>query len=250
VNVRELIDGDGRRPSWSARLLGHGDGTRDHGSGATAMTVAALAMGAFVASLVMRWQTVTVDTSGDGGSGDLSPNALTFDLRPGSTDALTFIYILGGVLLLVAAGTAMNGAATASRLRAPTLGLTGAVVAILVSITIRLPDRILEDQFLSGGGFPREFQNRLTMTTDVGLYTAYAAAVLPLVAIVLASRSAGRARPVIESQVDQTAERVEPEPRADTRIAWTPTTRAEGATGLTVTAEPIDRTGGTDVWRR
>jgi hypothetical protein len=167
------------RRGWLSRLLAPEANVRPV---ASAFVVGALGAAAFVASLALRWHSITIPTGTNGTSG------MIFIYENGtssvtSPSTLGQIYTLGVIALLSLVGATLNRADLALRLRMGAAGLTVGLLGVVIAITIIVPDLALRPGPLGNGP-------GAVVSYEPGLLFAYAAAVLPIVAIWLASRPA------------------------------------------------------------
>jgi hypothetical protein len=169
------------RRGWLSRLLAPEANARP---AASAFVVGALGAASFVASLALRWHSITIPTDIN------APNGMIFIYENGtssvtSPSTLGQIYALGVIALLSLVGATLNRADLALRLRMGAAGLTVGLLGVVIAITIIVPD------LASRQGAVRDGPGAV-VSYEPGLLFAYAAVVLPIVAIWLASRPAVR----------------------------------------------------------
>jgi hypothetical protein len=171
-----------------SRLIAPG---ADAGPTATAVLVGAIGAAAFVASLTTSWQTATIKTEVDG-SQPAGGTSVTTTTGLGSIDTLSLVYVLGALALLGLVGAVINRPDLALRLRMAAGGFSVGLFAVVLAIAFRLPENVFNAQLMNTiyGGVIRE---RITSSYQAGLFLGFAAVVLPMVAIWLASGSAARA---------------------------------------------------------
>jgi hypothetical protein len=169
------------RRGWLSRLLAPEANARP---AASAFVVGALGAAAFVASLALEWQSVTLP--GDLGVTDQAA-ALTYSDNAINPLMLGLVYGVGVVALLGLVGAVINRAEVALRLRMAAAGVAVGLLGVVVGITVGLPHQLIS-QYGRGGQKPPD----VTISYHPGLLFAYAAVVLPIVAIWLASRPAVR----------------------------------------------------------
>lgn len=173
-----------------ARLLGFGTAGR---AGMAAFVAGSAGAVAFVASLVIDWQHVTI------GRSDF------FSVEPGSQftvglDAAGYAngYLVGVLGLLAMLGLVLARPELARQLRVTAAALGVGLVGVLVAITDQLQDVMARFYGFSVGfptNRPPEIQQIIDTTTYAprpGLFLAFAAVILPVVGTWLA---AGRGRP-------------------------------------------------------
>jgi hypothetical protein len=208
-----------------------------------AAVVGLLALGAFGASLIVEWQVATVAVE------DLSQNGQQAQQLTGSVGmpiklALTFsewVYVAGGIALLAVTGWAIMNSEWAARLRGLILGAGGGLLAVVIALIVRAGDT-------TTSLFSSSLMSRATLSIRPGALCAVAAAVLPIVAVFLASArvtapaEAPPPQAVLPAPAPAEIEVVEEPP-----AVWMPTGHRDAVSGLTVTsADP--RQG--EQWRR
>jgi hypothetical protein len=171
------------RRSWLSRLLAP---EADAKPSTDAFAVAVLAAGAFVASLTMTWQSATVALSANGA--DQARATLTYTNTVTSPDMLGLVYALGMLALLALAGAVVTRSDLALRMRLAAAGLTVGLLGVVSAITMTLPDAV----YNRVGPFGLADGVKVAVSYEPGLLCAYAAVVLPIVAIWLAARPALR----------------------------------------------------------
>ncbi len=203
-----------RDRGWLARFMAPQEGDRPS---AVPLLLGALGAAAYVASLALDWQKVSVESL----TGDGPPPQQTTILTAGLGDiaTLSLAFVLGGIALLALVGTVATRPEVALRLRMTTMGVGVGLIGVLLAVTIRMPNTYLAVQGFAEaffGGSPEAFQDRMTNSYEPGIFFGYAAVILPLLAIWLAGRPAarqaarghGRADAVADS--DDGAHEVEP----------------------------------------
>ena len=213
------------RRGWLSRLLAPEANVRP---AASAFVVGTLGMAAFVASLALQWHSITIptDTNGTSGMIFIYENGTS---RVTSPSTLGQIYALGVIALLSLVGATLNHADLALRLRMGAAGLAVGLLGVVIAITIIVPD------LASRQGAARNGPGAV-VSYEPGLLFAYAAVVLPIVAIWLASRPAVREEPRRDT-AERTAQPAEDDENAQLLRgpAWRPHTREP--LDLTVTPE-------------
>jgi hypothetical protein len=241
-------------PGWFGRLVSPERG----GKPATAaFLIAVLGAGAFVASMVLDWVTVTLPQNF--GQDGVSLNGQSFGQSLVNTAMLGQVYALVGIGLMAYVGSVLTRPDAALRVRMGVTGLGVGMLSIVVAGTINLRSQAL-DQWTGLFGGP-SMEGAVT-ALEAGIFTAYAASVLPVVAVWLAARPAARAarpRPGGVEQVgaattddDRTARQAAPEsPQVvDAPAPYRSTGRGGGVGGPSVSAsEPLDLSVSPDPWR-
>ncbi len=174
-----------RELGWFARLVTPEGGGRP-ATAAFAIGIAGAA--AFVASLALDWQSVTRPA---GNHTSVSTSAQSFGDNIASVFMLGLVYAVGGVALLGLLGAVVTRSELALRLRMPAAGVTAGLVGVLVAATIRMPEYLMAQAGFGDPGSPAVAG--VTTSYQPGIFCAYAAVVLPMVAIWLAARPAARA---------------------------------------------------------
>jgi hypothetical protein len=169
---------------WLSRMLAPEAHTKP---ATTAFAIAVVGAAAFVASMATTWKTVAFDiTATDGRTQD--SQELIYSGGVTTTQMLGLVYVLGMIALLAVAGAAINRTDLALRIRFAAVGLTVGLLAVVVALTVAPPDLVNQ----SVGAFPEQVRDRMTTSFQPGLLLAYAAVVLPIVAIWSAGRPAAR----------------------------------------------------------
>jgi hypothetical protein len=186
-------------PSWLGRLVSPGSSR----PGTAPFVMAALGIVAFVVSLAVDWisATGTITQRSRSGSQDAvsyfgisistvddkvivsaSNNLTTIDL-------LGLVYALGGIALITMALAVLSRPDLALRVRMVSAGLGVGVLGVVVAATLRMPTLMVQaGAAYAGGPF-----NDITPSYHPGIFAAYAAAVLPVVAVWVRSAPAARA---------------------------------------------------------
>jgi hypothetical protein len=161
----------------------------------TAFLVGALGVAAFVASLTMDWQTATIRTDAESGRQQAAVTSASLSTGLGSVDSLSLVYVLGTLALLGVVGAVINRPELALRLRMTAGGVAVGLFAVVFAIAIRLPETVFNTQLMNTiyGGVPAQVRDRITSSYEAGLFLGFAAVVLPMAAIWLASAPAARA---------------------------------------------------------
>ncbi len=180
-------------PGMLGRLLVPQTGTKP---AMTAFLAGIAGTAAFVASLVMKWQriSVAVDSSSLLGRSSSDPTVITAGL--GSIDVLGLVYLLGALALIAMLGSVLVRPDQALRLRMGAVGLGIGIIAVLVAITLRLPETIFNLQGIFGGLSDIEQQEMLSnsdVSYELGLFAGFAAIVLLIAGVWLAGAPAARA---------------------------------------------------------
>jgi hypothetical protein len=266
-------------PGMFGRLLIPQAGTKP---AVTAFLAGLAGTGAFVASLVMKWQRITIADLSELTNGP-SRNELVITAGLGSIDVLGLVYLLGSLALIAILGSVLVRPDQALRLRMGAAGLGIGILGVLVAITFRLPETILNIQG-AFGGLSTQLQQELVDGSDIayeaGLFAGFAAVVLLTAGVWLAAAPAARAiaratayagasypgfdpapapgAPALPNGAmpGATAPAGEPMPAPPASMmgpASTPTwpiSRAGQVDGLSVSAsEPLDPGTATEVWR-
>ena len=150
--------------------------------------LATLGAAAFVASLTMKWQSAVIPL--DFGAGQDGAQSLTYSYSNNVTtpDMLGLVYALGAVALLTLAGAVITRSEQALRLRFGASGLAVGVLAVVVSMTLALPDSL----YFEFGRFGIPPGLDIAVSYEPGVFCAYGAVLFPAVAIWLAARPAVR----------------------------------------------------------
>jgi hypothetical protein len=181
-------------PAFVERAFGISDRT---GLLTIAVMCSGLAVASFVASLVFDWAHTDVHVPGgsiaSGGDGTSIGGSVEGSYGPNSGGLAAFgtSYLLGLPLLLGVAGLAVGWPHQANRLRVAATAFGAGLAAILIAFTLDIPDQAAVESSLS-------FQtNAGPVTTDYtkGLYFAYGAVVLSLLAVWLAAPTPWRRLP-------------------------------------------------------
>jgi hypothetical protein len=243
-----------RQPSWFGRLVSPG------GSGGaattTAVLVAMLGAAAFVASMALDW--VTVNLPANFGNDGVLLSGRSFGQSLVNSASLGQAYTLTGIALLGVVGSIITRPDLALRMRLGVTGLGIGMLSIVAAGTLTLRERTLEMfgyPILYGGP---DLSN-VTTALEGGLFAAWAATVLPVVGVWIASRPAARAARAVSTAAaaeDRPQPRVEAPERVDdpdpldlSRLP--PSGRAGSVGGLSVTAaEPLDLSVTPDSWSR
>ncbi len=223
-----------REPGWFGRLVTPPGGGRP---ATAAFLVGILGAVAFVASLSLDWQSVT-EPPDTPPSSDTQPLTAADNIT--NPFMLGLVYALCGVALLGLLGAALTRPELALRLRMAAAGVTVALVGVLVATTIRLPEQLMTQYAIEPAVARTSY--------EPGLFCAYAAVVLPVVAIWLAARPAARA---LLAEASAAAERSAAGGEArhaagiadpvDVPGSWHRPGHTDGAHGLIVSpSEPLD----------
>jgi hypothetical protein len=184
------------RSGWLRRLLVAGDAGR---RGSWAFGFAVLGAAAFLASLLLDWQTITVNENGDGSEFNPPTNELTIGFGVGDQAAFGQVYLFGVIGLLAVAGAVLTRPEVAARWRLGVAGAAAGMIAVLIAVGTRLDTTIvgvpMQLQVVFGQMLPGD--DRYQIAFAPGLITAYAAVLLPTVAIWLAGRSVSAAPPAV-----------------------------------------------------
>jgi hypothetical protein len=180
-------------PGMLGRLLVPQTGTKP---AMTAFLVGLAGTAAFVASLVMKWQRISValDSSNTPGRSSSDPIVITAGL--GSIDVLGLVYLLGALALIAMLGSVLVRPDQALRLRMGAAGLGIGILAVLVAISMRLPETIFNLQGIFGGLSGDEQQamlDRSDVAYESGLFAGFAAIALLTAGVWLAGAPAARA---------------------------------------------------------
>jgi hypothetical protein len=181
-----------RGPSWLGRLIA----PRSAGPPSSiALGIGALGAAAFVASLALDWQRVTIEAPSST-DGALAPQDFAFTAGLGNMETLSLAYVLGSIALLALVGAVASRPDLALRLRMTAMGAGVGMLGVLIAVTLRIPNTLLTTQgvleAVFGGGTP-QLRDRMTNSYEPGIFCGYAAVFLLTLAIWLAGRPAARA---------------------------------------------------------
>jgi hypothetical protein len=210
----------------------------------TAFLVGALGVAAFVASLTMDWQTATIRADVDQARQQAGSTSATLSTGLGSVDSLSLVYVLGTLALLGLVGAVINRPDLALRLRMTAGGVAVGLFAVVLAIAIRLPETVFNTQLMNTiyGGVPAQVRDRITSSYEAGLFLGFAAVVLPMAAIWLASVPAARSAAAVgvEARRSRAARHAVEQPRTvDLPPPGVPV--SGGVDGLSVfPSEPLD----------
>jgi hypothetical protein len=163
----------------------------------TAFLAGLAGVAAFVASLVLDWQHITVPLPEDAPS-SRQPDAVGLTVGLGDLETLSLVYILGALGLATLLGAVLVRPESALRLRMGAAGLGVGLAGVLVALMLRLKESMFTAQvFGYFGGISTEQQQEMLDGTDVayepGMFAAYAAVALLSAAVWLAATPAARA---------------------------------------------------------
>jgi len=164
----------------------------------TAFLAGVAGAGAFVASLVLDWQKITVSTElpSNSSSRSSAPDEVVLNAGLGSVDSLGLVYILGTLGLLTMLGAVLVRPDSALRMRMGAVGLGVGLVGVLAAITMRLPESVFTIQSVFGGlstDLQQEIEDRSTVAYQSGMFVAFASVVLLSAAVWLAGSPSARA---------------------------------------------------------
>jgi hypothetical protein len=182
-----------REPSWFARLFTPPGASRPAG---VAALVAALGAVAYVASLVLDWQRITVTTHTAPEVSE-STQAQTFTANLATVDTLSLGYVLGGMAALGLAGACLGRPEIALRLRMATLGVGAGMAGLVLAVTLRLPHSVFGVSGLLNtiyGQADAPPRNKVALSYQPGVVCGFAAVVLPVVAVWLCGQVAVRSK--------------------------------------------------------
>lgn len=185
-----------------SRTLRGSAGSSAHAQRRGAFAAIAAGAVAFAVSLVIEWQHITLTLQGN----DLDVTRAEsyrgeVPAHVGDLDLFGMVYLVGVIGLLVAAGAAMTRADLAARLRLPVIGGGLGLAAMLVAVAVRATQAQLDTKpsvldnmrYLSidgdGNMLSASSAVNYEMSVGGGLLFAFAAVLLPLGAVWLASRS-------------------------------------------------------------
>lgn len=178
-------------PGVVARLLVPSAGAKP---ATLAFALAVVAAAAFVTSLVLDWQRVTLTLpTGEGGLGYNGGSNFVITARPGTLSSLSEVYALGMVGLLGLIGTVLTRPDLALRFR---LGATGVGVGLLGVVAAILTGFAEESVESFGGVFGAvhdQLVNQAKVAYGPGAAAAVVAVAVAVAAIWLAARPAARA---------------------------------------------------------
>ncbi len=120
----------------------------------TAFLVGLAGAGAFVASMVLDWQRITIPqdpSSSSSSSRSSAPDEFVLTAGLGSIDVLGLVYLLGGLGLITILGSVLVRPESALRLRMGAAGLGVGIVGVLIATALRLKETILNLQGMFGG---------------------------------------------------------------------------------------------------
>jgi hypothetical protein len=195
------------RVGWMSRLLVPREGGR---ANSLTLGVAALAAGAFVASVSLDWRTVTIDLSSLGQS---SSSTAVFRAGVGDATSLGVAYLLGMVALLGLVGAALGRPELAVRMRHAASGVGVGLLGLVLAVYLRHTD--IEALGVNYGGFLPQLPDSVKTAAGPGSFFAVAAVVLATGAVWMAARTA------IREELPATAPdtHAEGEPDADADVA-------------------------------
>lgn len=172
------------RAGWLHRLIVP---QRDGRSSSLAMTVAAAAAVAFVASIALDWRTATVDLTSSSSQGETQQ--LVLHAGVGDAMSLAVTYLLGMVALLGTVGATLARPDLAARVRMTVLGVGVGLAGVVLAVFVR-GDDIQSAIGLNYGGFLPELDDRVKTAPGPGAFLGLAAVALCTAAVWLAGRSA------------------------------------------------------------
>ena len=177
---------EAKEPGWLGRLVAPEGGGRP---ATAAFLVAFAGAGAFVGSLTLEWMSLAIPESG---LEETRRDVDTYGVSLITGAALGQVYTLAGIALLGVVGAVITRPQAALRLR---MGMTGAGVGLLglvVAAHLSLGERALEQ--VVGPAFPilGPQVSGYTVALEAGIFCAYAAVVLPVLAVWMVSRRAAR----------------------------------------------------------
>jgi hypothetical protein len=149
-----------------------------------AWPLGALALGAFAASLTLDWTVGTWDLralSDTPPGGDIFPfgDEGKVDLSAGisTVSALGTVYIVGVIVLVGLLGAGLASVERAGRLRAPVTGMSLALLAVVVAITLQIRDASPAASALGGifGFLGTSLTKGVELDYGLGIWFAYGA---------------------------------------------------------------------------
>jgi hypothetical protein len=165
-----------RDPGWFVRLVAPQGGGRP---ATLTFVLGALAAGAFIGSLALDWQSVTVPAGIPDGFAEQGDRSVAGGIA--SIETLSLVYTLGVVALLGVVGAVVTRPDLALRQRMAATGVTVGLVGVLAAVTLRLSETVANlpaVYFIDVGAL-----DGLTYSYEPGLLCGYAAVVLSGAAI-------------------------------------------------------------------
>jgi hypothetical protein len=190
--------------NWLRRMLLAGEGGR---RGSWAVGLGAFGAAAFLVSLLLDWQTITLTGSPDGSFESVATGE-TIGAGVGDLASFGSIYLFGMVALLAITGAAVSRADVAARHRFAVVGGSVGLLAVLIALSTRLTDEAF--------GFPGTVQMlygampRYGLAVGPGLFAAFVAVASTTAAIWLAAQADADAPPVVRFTRRRVAERTAP----------------------------------------
>jgi hypothetical protein len=187
------------RPGVLSRLINPQAGAKP---ATTAFVLGIAAAGAFVASLVLRWQQVTFTIPLDADFSARNGSEVTSVANPGTVDTLGEVYLIGMVALLGLVGAVVARPDLALRLRMGVTGIGVGLLGIVIAVVLRFPETAAGgyDSFFAIQGVRDELRASVKVAYEPGLAAAAGAVALAVAAVWLAARPAVRALTQIHDQ--------------------------------------------------
>jgi hypothetical protein len=161
----------------------------------TAFLVGLAGAGAFVASLVLDWQRVTVTTGALSGSSVDGPSrkvVLTGALV--GSESLGLVYVLGMLGMLTIVGSVLVKPESALRLRLGAAGLAVGLIGVVAAYTLNMPSNVLSPLYeLINFEINAAVEENAELAYEPGLFAGFAAVVLLAASAWLAAAPAARA---------------------------------------------------------
>src|SRR5262249_48705274 len=126
------------RPSLLRRLM-LPTGATERPS-AVALVLGLLAAGTFVASLVLRWEAVTVTFPRNGANGISPGDTISADVSLSNVASLSLVSLFGVIGLLGLLGAVLTKPELAVRVRMTAVGVGVGLAAVVVATALRMPE--------------------------------------------------------------------------------------------------------------
>jgi hypothetical protein len=256
---------DPPRPGVLTRLLVP-QGSPGERPATMAFLLGVLGTAAFVGSIVLDWQQITVTVPRIASQGVSGGESTTVAASLSNVDMLGQVYVIGAIAMLGLLGSVLTRPDQALRMRMAAAGVGVGLAAVVTATTIRMHEAVYgsPDYFFFGGAtFAEGLKNSAEIAYEPGLFCAAGTVVLLTAGVWFAGRSAARApaaNPSIAAEQSPPQPGPLPEPahvagdgarvavrsnRADDVV---PAGRADD---LTVSAsEPLDISVTPDAWPR
>lgn len=198
--MADVLPDEPRASGGLARMLGVLGGGR---RAVRALVAGIAGTGGFVASLVLDWQSVTMNLNGSNIFGQSGDQSFTVGLRLAS---YAVVYLIGMLGLIAVLGAVLTRPDLAARLRVGTAGFGVGLTGVIVAIGFQIQDTVFGRMFFGFtdvfvGPVPPEMQEQIDATVfgyQPGTYLAVGA-VLALVTGVWLAAGPVRAEPVVHA---------------------------------------------------